>query len=166
MLKLRSGTRYSANTLLSILMVVFEFSSAILTFIRSVQTFRSGGGWKNQRSGLVFLIFRQGVFYFSVISLFTTAAVILNFRAPAGFFQRVLNAFTLPLSGILTARFLLHIRKWESKHSPSADLSVRSQQTTMGGFRAAPRSGLASTIIEDFGDTSGSEVPPSRDSNA
>ncbi|KAF9263837.1 hypothetical protein L218DRAFT_926983, partial [Marasmius fiardii PR-910] len=143
-----------ANTLLSILMVVFEYSSAILTIIRSIQAFRAAGPWRSQKSGFLYLIFEQGVFYFSVVSLFTTGAMILNFRAPAGsFFQRLLNAFTLPLSGILTARFLLHLRRWESKHSHSAtanDPSVAGQQSTMGGFRAAP--GVLSTIIEDFGE--------------
>ncbi|KAG7098066.1 hypothetical protein E1B28_000040 [Marasmius oreades] len=142
-----------ANTLLSILMVVFEYSSAILTIIRSIQAFRAGGPWRNQKSGFLYLIFEQGVFYFSVVSLFTTGAVVLNFRAPAGsFFQRFLNGLTLPLSGLLTARFLLHLRRWESEHSHSAtvnDGSIIGQESTMGGFRAAP--GVLSTIIDDFG---------------
>ncbi|KAH7878937.1 uncharacterized protein C8R40DRAFT_689263 [Lentinula edodes] len=45
------------------------------------------------------------------MSVFTTTSVILNFRAPAGFYQRLLNALTLPLSGLLTSRFILHLRK-------------------------------------------------------
>ncbi|KAK1225929.1 hypothetical protein PQX77_011128 [Marasmius sp. AFHP31] len=141
-----------ANNLLSILMVVFEFSSAILTFARSVQTFRTAGPWRAHRSGLIFLIFRQGALYFGIISLFTTAAVILNFRAPAGFLQRLLNAFTLPLSGLLTARFLLHMRKWENRHSHSDTVNDASQAGTLGGFRAARAPGTLSTIIEDFGE--------------
>ncbi|KAG7094542.1 hypothetical protein E1B28_005370 [Marasmius oreades] len=144
----------SVNTLLSILMVVFEYSSAILTIFRSIQAFRVGGPWRNQKSGFLYLIFEQGVFYFSVVSLFTTGALVLNFRAQAGsFYQRFLDSLILPLSGLLTARFLLHLRRWESKHSHSATTngaSMIGQQSTMGGFRAAP--GVLSTIIEDFGE--------------
>ncbi|EEB92620.1 hypothetical protein MPER_08843 [Moniliophthora perniciosa FA553] len=131
-----------ANELLSIFMVIFEYSSAILTTIRSVQAFRVNGAWRAQKGGFLYMIFEQGILYFSVISLFTTAAVVLNYRAPSGFFQRLLNALTLPLSGLLTARFLLHIREWEYKQK---NLGTPSQ--------AAPgNSGTATmAIIEDFG---------------
>ncbi|KAK7685441.1 hypothetical protein QCA50_011304 [Cerrena zonata] len=112
-------------------MVVFEYSAAILTTVRCIQELRLlGMPWREHKTGLYYLIFEQGILYFSFISLLTTAAVILNFRAPvrkrtryrfnkslshiifltqSGFFQRLLNAMTLPLSGLLTARFLLHL---------------------------------------------------------
>ncbi|ESK82544.1 hypothetical protein Moror_3706 [Moniliophthora roreri MCA 2997] len=148
----------SANELLAIFMVIFEYSSAILTTIRSVQAFRVNGAWRTQKGGFLYMIFEQGILYFSVISLFTTAAVVLNYRAPAGFFQRLLNALTLPLSGLLTARFLLHLRKWEYKQKNlgiSSQGSPNSGTATMGSFRAAPGRGqstVLSTIIEDFGE--------------
>ncbi|KDQ23241.1 hypothetical protein PLEOSDRAFT_1079413 [Pleurotus ostreatus PC15] len=104
------------NLLLSILMVIFEYSSAILTITRSLVAFKVGRR-KGRSKGLINLIFEQGVLYFSIISLFTTTAVILNV---AGFFQRLLNAYTLPLSGLLTARFLLHIRAYEDKERSRA----------------------------------------------
>ncbi|KAJ3929387.1 MAG: hypothetical protein NXY57DRAFT_1016850 [Lentinula lateritia] len=95
----------STSDLLSILMVVFEYSSAILNSIRCIQAFRAHGkSFEEQKAGFQFLLFEQG--NDSIVSLFTTAAVILNF---SGFFQRLLNALTLPLSGLLTARFLLHM---------------------------------------------------------
>ncbi|KAJ3876996.1 hypothetical protein F5051DRAFT_18374 [Lentinula edodes] len=147
-----------ASDLLSILMVVFEYSSAILNSIRCIQAFRAHGkSFEEQKEGFQFLLFEQGIFYFSIVSLFTTAAVILNFQAPSGFFQRLLNALTLPLSGLLTARFLLHMREWEYKNSPGA-MTIHGIQN--GGpeghlsatisFRAASVA-LSTIITSDFG---------------
>ncbi|SJL03413.1 uncharacterized protein ARMOST_06767 [Armillaria ostoyae] len=47
------------SLLLSISLVVLEYSSAILITIRSIQAFRIGG-WKMQRQRLVYVIFEQG----------------------------------------------------------------------------------------------------------
>ncbi len=49
-----------ADLLLSVLMVVFEYSSAILRTIRIIQAFRVNGPWKAQRRGFIYLIFEQG----------------------------------------------------------------------------------------------------------
>ncbi|KAJ3986295.1 hypothetical protein F5890DRAFT_1572421 [Lentinula detonsa] len=134
----------SASDLLSILMVVFEYSSAILNSIRCVQAFKAHGkSMKEQKEGFQYLLFEQ-------VSLFTTAAVILNF---SGFFQRLLNAFTLPLSGLLTARLLLHLRQWEYMHSPAAMTIHNGGQDQFGtefSFRAASVA-LSTMITSDFG---------------
>ncbi|ESK82598.1 hypothetical protein Moror_3653 [Moniliophthora roreri MCA 2997] len=135
------------DELLSIFMVIFEYSAAIFTIIRTVQAFRvDGGTGSTQKGGILYMIFEQGILYFSIVSLITTAAVVLNYRAPAGFLQRLLNAVLLPLSTLLTARFLLHLRHWEHKQDEHKSTATR----TMGSFRAAP--GVLSTIIEEFGD--------------
>ncbi|KAJ7877486.1 hypothetical protein B0H13DRAFT_2347106 [Mycena leptocephala] len=120
---------YVAPEMLSILMVVFEASSAFLTTLRCIVAFRAGG-LKYQRHGIMIILFEQGILYFCAISIFTTTAVILNYRAPVstpspdqrnsdtnqpGFLQRLPNAFTLPLSCVLTARFILHLREWEAE---------------------------------------------------
>lgn len=149
-----SSSNPLANLLLSILMVIFEYSSAILTITRSLMAFRIGGR-KQHAKGLMNLIFEQGVLYFSIISLFTTAAVILNVEAPAGFFQRLLNAFTLPLSGLLTARFLLHIRAYEHARSLSTQTQTGASHHhaagTLASFRAAA-GGVMSSMVDQFGD--------------
>ncbi|KAK0465996.1 uncharacterized protein EV420DRAFT_1261549, partial [Desarmillaria tabescens] len=137
-----------SNLLLSILMVVFEYSSAILITIRSIQAFKFGGSWKTQRRGFIYLIFEQGrIFYFSVVSLITTAAVILN---SAGFFQRLLNALLLPLSGLLTARFLLRLRVWEHQHSAavvSDGRGIASQHT-----RTRTMEFRVLSVVDEFGE--------------
>ncbi|PBK86648.1 hypothetical protein ARMGADRAFT_940293, partial [Armillaria gallica] len=137
-----------ADLLLSVLMVVFEYSSAILRTIRIIQAFRVNGPWKAQRRGFIYLIFEQGQLYHndkpSVVSLFTTAAVILN---SVGFFQRLLNALTLPLSSLLTARYLLRLRAWEDQHSivVSGNRGIATQQTHTMEFRAL-------SVIDEFGE--------------
>lgn len=142
-----------ANNMLSILMVIFEWCSAILTTVRSVQAIRSNGtSWQEQKKGFFYLILEQGVLYFCIISLFTVTAVILNFRT-TGFWQRLLNAFTLPLSGLLTARFLLHLREWESstyasgtKSTPGGD----AERNQLSEFEVARRT--VNSLVDDFGE--------------
>ncbi|KAK0203047.1 hypothetical protein DFS33DRAFT_1385410 [Desarmillaria ectypa] len=140
----------AANLLLSILMVVFEYSSAILMMIRSIQAFKVGRFYRYSAPINAILTARTYMTKHvdSVVSLFTTAAVILNSVAPAGFFQRLLNALTLPLSGLLTARFLLHLRVWEHQHSAaviSENRGIASQQARTMEFRAL-------SVVDEFGE--------------
>ncbi|KAI0692515.1 hypothetical protein BC835DRAFT_51760 [Cytidiella melzeri] len=147
-----------ANTLLSILVCVFEFSATVLTTFRCVQSVKASGSLRSQRNTLTVRILEQGVLYFGIVSVFTVAAVILNFRAPSGFFQRLLNALTLPLSGLLTARFLLHMRAWDSRGT--VELGPGTTYTTgVFGFQSDPafahESSLRTmerTIVGEFGE--------------
>ncbi|KAJ3876792.1 hypothetical protein F5051DRAFT_410420, partial [Lentinula edodes] len=124
-----------ATDLLSILTVVFEFSSAVLISVRCIQTFQDRRRSSNNESikGFWILTFQQGIFYFSFMSVFTTTSVILNFRAPAGFYQRLLNALTLPLSGLLTSRFILHLRKCEHDLSDLERVAVDTVNSMVAG---------------------------------
>ncbi|KAJ3789787.1 hypothetical protein GGU10DRAFT_342362 [Lentinula aff. detonsa] len=131
-----------ANDLLSILMVVFEFSSAILISIRCIQTIKDRSSCSKSIKGFWDLTFQQGILYFSFMSVFTTTSVILDFRAPAGFYQRLLNALTLPLSGVLTSRFILHLRKCEHNLSALERVAVETVNTT------AINGDLLTSIIE------------------
>lgn len=57
-----------ANEILSILMVVFEYSAAILTTVRCIQELRLlGMPWREHKTGLYYLIFEQGtsIIYYS-----------------------------------------------------------------------------------------------------
>ncbi|KAI5888200.1 uncharacterized protein SCHCODRAFT_02550664 [Schizophyllum commune H4-8] len=114
---------------LSIMVVVFEFiSTALMAYrcfpaVREQRRMRAAGAFQRPLLVAVFqqgkwilavaLLFadgQAGLFYYCAVSLFTVTALILNYAAPKGFFQRLLNAFTLPISGLLTARFILHLR--------------------------------------------------------
>ncbi|KAF8187959.1 hypothetical protein K438DRAFT_1467231, partial [Mycena galopus ATCC 62051] len=101
--------------MLSVLTVIFESSSAFLTILRFVRAIRAGGGVKKLRHGVMFMLFKQGggVSFVRIISIFTVAGVIMQYYLmQPGFFQRLPDAFTLPLSCILTARCILHLREW------------------------------------------------------
>ncbi|KAF9458582.1 hypothetical protein BDZ94DRAFT_1270269 [Collybia nuda] len=112
-----NSTMPKVGGLMTILMAVFEIASAALTTLRSFQALRVSGLQRQPRNGFIFLVLDQGVLYFSFMSLFTLASIILGALYPDGFLQRLLNALTLPLCGLLTARFFLHLRQWENKHS-------------------------------------------------
>ncbi|KAK0497314.1 hypothetical protein EDD18DRAFT_1161578 [Armillaria luteobubalina] len=129
------------SLLLSILLVVFEYSSATLMTIRSIQAFRIGGTWNMRRQMLLYVIFEQD----SVVTLFTTAAVVLN---SAGFLRRLLNALVLPLSGLLTAKFLLRLRAWEHKQSA---LVTGSDRHTVSNT-IAPIEFRVLSVIDEFGE--------------
>ncbi|VDB99865.1 unnamed protein product [Peniophora sp. CBMAI 1063] len=113
--------------LLSILICVFEFFAAVIIFFRSMQALRLSGAplWMT-RDTFSYLVVEQDVLYFAFISIFTTGTTILNFRAPTAFIQRLLNALTLPLSGLLTARFILRLRAYHGRRmgNGSVDLAV------------------------------------------
>ncbi|KAL1741737.1 hypothetical protein HDZ31DRAFT_44796 [Schizophyllum fasciatum] len=97
------------------MIVVFEFLTTVLMLyrcfpvVREQRRMRTSGTF---RRPLLIAIFQQGMslLYYCAVSLFTVTTLILNYAAPKGFFQRLLNAFTLPISGLLTARFILHLR--------------------------------------------------------
>ncbi|KAK1220546.1 hypothetical protein PQX77_016686 [Marasmius sp. AFHP31] len=106
---------HSVSLLRSLLTIVFETSSALLITVRTVRSFRAYGPWKSDKKNIMYLIFEEGLVYFGLISFFTVATFILKLRPPAGPYRDILNAFTLPLSGILTARFILDLKGWNSK---------------------------------------------------
>ncbi|KAI0739118.1 hypothetical protein C8Q80DRAFT_1275287 [Daedaleopsis nitida] len=140
------------NTLLSVLVCVFEASATILTFLRSIQALRLGGGSVAlKKHTLDYLIIEQGVLYFGFVSVFTVGATVLNFKASGGFPQRLLNAITLPLSGMLTARFILRIRAFSKNTDPLGSSShgeVSSFAAT--AQNAAQRQGFS--LADEFGD--------------
>ncbi|KZT19849.1 hypothetical protein NEOLEDRAFT_1151714 [Neolentinus lepideus HHB14362 ss-1] len=126
----------STNELLSILMVVFEFSSAILTTTRSVQALKGNGlSWKEQKTGFFYLILEQGF-----------AFIETNERCTKG--------RSAMLSGLLTARFVLHLRRWER----NSDAVVSGGKSTPGNernqelseFEAVRRT--MTSLVDEFGE--------------
>ncbi|CAA7267334.1 unnamed protein product [Cyclocybe aegerita] len=132
------------RNVLVVLTVVYETLSAILTTGKSLMGMKVNGTWRLNQQGLTYRVLEQGLLYFVFVSAFSIASLILQFRAPPGsFLQRLLNALTLPyafllppppihspptpsrLSGLMTARFLLHLRGWEYSTSHVVDMDNR-----------------------------------------
>lgn len=144
--------------LLAILMCVFEFLAVTLTVVRCIQECRVGGSWKFERGGFFTLVSQQGFSYYCIVSVFTTTAVILTFRAPRGsFFQRIPNAMNLPVSCLLTARFLLQLREWQSRDTVNAETSANLEFGTQSNEHVQTLSVLRAVavvddaILDDFG---------------
>ncbi|KAI5821796.1 hypothetical protein K523DRAFT_319809, partial [Schizophyllum commune Tattone D] len=106
-----TGARFShaANDALVILVVAFEFISTFLTLWRCIPVIRA-----DRRNGLgsqnsVFLVLaKEGFMYYCFVSLFTMSSAVINYMDHP--IRRIPSALTLPFSGMLTARFILHLR--------------------------------------------------------
>ncbi|KAJ4470094.1 hypothetical protein J3R30DRAFT_3538155 [Lentinula aciculospora] len=105
------GNTATVDIVRSLLTIVFETLSATLIFIRSFQAYKSGGLYSSEH-GFTYILMQEGAVYFCVVSLFTVATFVLKLCTKSQYLHDLLNAFTLPLSGLLTARFLLHLRAW------------------------------------------------------
>ncbi|KAM5532456.1 hypothetical protein V8D89_013872 [Ganoderma adspersum] len=133
---------------------VFEASATILTFVRSIQALSFGGGsMALKKHTLDYLIVEQGVLYFGLVSVFTVGATVLNFKAAGGFPQRLLNAITLPVSGLLTARFILRIRAYNQNKNPLGG-SSHTTSNNFSSFNAASRNaaGARPSLADEFGE--------------
>ncbi|KAJ7800716.1 hypothetical protein B0H13DRAFT_1932536 [Mycena leptocephala] len=140
----------SAPEMLSISTIIFETSSTFFTAIRCIQALRAMKKVEYQRYGVVSILLEQGVLFFCSISIFTVTGVILQYP---GFFQRLPNAFTLPLSCTLTARFILHLRNWYAAQLNDNKDRVNSESLI---FQAQSSSHAETTLtgmvaMEDFG---------------
>jgi len=109
------------DTLLSILVCTIELVVAILTVYNALISSRVAAFKQRDLTGF---ILRQGVLYFCGAFVFTASAMVLNFVAkPGSFMIKVLNAFTLPFSCLLTSRFLLHLREYNVDERGDSDSS-------------------------------------------
>ncbi|KAJ3808352.1 hypothetical protein F5876DRAFT_67356 [Lentinula aff. lateritia] len=140
--------------------IVFETLSATLILIRSLQAFWRGGSYFSQYK-LIHFLMQEGAVYFwydltrpsyttdpfqakiSIVSLFTIATFVLKLSTESKYLHDLLNAFTLPLSGLLTARFLLHLRAWnKARSSAPTAIDINCQNAPDPDWRASSISTL------------------------
>jgi len=136
-------------------MSMVEYSAAILTFVSSFKAYKLHGSIENMEKGFIHVMLEQGVVYFCVVSLLTTAGTIVNLCAPSYFLQRMLCTFILPLSCLLNARFILHLRAWDHKRSSNATISGDEHSDPIQFAPALNRvNSVVSrfSVLEDFGD--------------
>ncbi|TFK32579.1 hypothetical protein BDQ12DRAFT_772956 [Crucibulum laeve] len=153
---------YTVVKLLSIFTVIFEILSTIFTTFRTVQAMRVAGNWKLQQNTLSFLILQQELthYLYSAVTGFNTAVLILNFAS--SFFSKLLNALTVPLSGVMTARFLLHLREWEDKKNAHYSAAQKSTQSMAFATSARQNTNGARSMFDDFGEDPVREVRNNR----
>ncbi|KAL1661543.1 hypothetical protein GGF50DRAFT_129405 [Schizophyllum commune] len=106
---------------LSIMVVVFEFISTTLMAyrcfpaVREQRRMRAAGAFQRPLLSILVVAFpraddRVGLFYYCAVSLFTVTALILNYPAPHMYSPLLLMLTAPSISGLLTARFILHLR--------------------------------------------------------
>lgn len=143
-----------AGGVLAVVMVVFEVMSVVLSTVRCVQALRETGGVRSERnmSSFMYIIMEQGIMYFVIAAAFTITSVVLNFTAENGTFeQRLPNAFYLPMTCSLTARFLLYLRRWESNNArDGAGKTIEGK--SMSTFEVAGQAASSLISIGDFGE--------------
>ncbi|KAJ3549687.1 hypothetical protein NMY22_g780 [Coprinellus aureogranulatus] len=95
-------------------------------------------------TSLLTVFYRDGVFYFAVLSVLATLNIITLIRAPRGFQYAFSQIATIP-HAVLSTRMLLHLRKWSeqkqgeaygfrTEHLPSALQFNPSDWTLQGGL--------------------------------
>ncbi|KAH7928118.1 hypothetical protein BV22DRAFT_231274 [Leucogyrophana mollusca] len=148
-----------ANTLLSIMVCAFECIGTALTTFRCLQALRIQKKTRRYDNSIMYFMLKEGTLYFCGVFVFTFTAVVLNFEEPNGFLGRLLNALTLPVSGLLSARLLLHLREWTDRtrvslsrgetHSPHNEEVQTYQNNILQSFHAATVGRLSDT--DEFG---------------
>ncbi|KAF9554138.1 hypothetical protein CPC08DRAFT_821890 [Agrocybe pediades] len=114
----KTAEPFAFSVLFSLLVVFYEILAAALTMFRGLQALRIRIDLKTLEKRLDYLVVKEGTLYFAFLSLFGLASLLMLTLAPSGsFIQRLLNALTLPVSGLMIARFLIHLREWEHKRT-------------------------------------------------
>ncbi|KAL1659103.1 hypothetical protein GGF50DRAFT_107992 [Schizophyllum commune] len=156
-----TGARFShaANDALVILVVAFEFISTFLTLWRCIPVIRA-----DRRNGLgsqnsVFLVLaKEGFMYYCFVSLFTMSSAVINYMDHP--IRRIPSALTLPFSGMLTARFILHLRSMVGQDIVKTDhgRAIESTAPSQLAFGSNP-------ISTDSSDTRGATTSTSSDTD-
>ncbi|KAH6899130.1 hypothetical protein BKA70DRAFT_1115612, partial [Coprinopsis sp. MPI-PUGE-AT-0042] len=103
------------------IMMGFEGLAFSLAAFRVWKTVRDDRKfWSNPQTSINYVIFSQGFLYITAVFGASILTAIFNLKIWGGI-ARPLNSFKLPMSGLLTARFLLRLRSWEQRTREATD---------------------------------------------
>ncbi|KAF5335475.1 hypothetical protein D9611_012176 [Ephemerocybe angulata] len=124
----------------AVLVFFFEIMAFVVAAVRAWTAIREDTKfWDNPRKSLHYIVFSQGLLYLSAVLTITIITAVCNLQVWDGF-ARPLNSLKLPLSTLLTARFLLHLRKWHAvSKSNSSSINNASTDIHAGAGWANPR---------------------------
>ncbi|KAH6899347.1 hypothetical protein BKA70DRAFT_1314160 [Coprinopsis sp. MPI-PUGE-AT-0042] len=114
-------------------MIFFDVTAFLLATYRTGKSIMKGRKSPVKIKGSANdIIFAQGILYMAPVFVLSISSLVMNYKIHV-YFTRLLNAFKLPLSGLLTARFLLKLRKWEKKkncnNEPRCSLALQFNTT-------------------------------------
>ncbi|TEB22173.1 hypothetical protein FA13DRAFT_1522574 [Coprinellus micaceus] len=159
-------SNFNVRGALAATMLFYEVTAWLLAVRRAWRTVREDVKfWDNPKQSLNYIIFSQGLIYISAVFLLSVCSLALNFEVNV-IFSRLLNSVKVPLSGLLTARFLIELRKWErsrtrfdSKNSlPSYDPTVSANihfanrpNSNASPQRPGATTGNGTSVIQELG---------------
>ncbi|KAM6502968.1 hypothetical protein JOM56_002945 [Amanita muscaria] len=142
--------RYRSGQVLAISVCCFESSATILTTVRCFKLLQEVKGALAWRKTLAYFILEQGILYTVTVSGFLIAATVLNFVCPEGVLRRLLSPLLLPISGMMTARFLLRLRRRDR------EAVMMPAKEDISRLEFASRSSIStpgiSSIVAEFGE--------------
>jgi len=105
-----------ADTLLPIVMSTFACVGTALNVHRCVKAvlLQRRRGVRFDDSFMYFMLTESLIYFCGAFSLNFTSTV-LHFEEPSGFMSQLLNALTLPITGLLSARLILNLREWSDR---------------------------------------------------
>ncbi|KAH6913666.1 hypothetical protein BKA70DRAFT_728411 [Coprinopsis sp. MPI-PUGE-AT-0042] len=114
-------------------MIFFDVTAFLLATYRTGKSITKGRKSRVKIKGSANdIIFAQGILYMAPVFVLSITSLVMNYNIHV-YFTRLLNAFKLPLSGLLTTRFLLKLRKWEKKknrnNEPRCSLALQFNTT-------------------------------------
>ncbi|KAF9522178.1 hypothetical protein CPB83DRAFT_864888 [Crepidotus variabilis] len=114
-----AGSTPITHQILAIVTALYEVLTALFTTIRCFQLLRCKGNTSIPRDGIIFLVLQQGLLYFGFVSSFAFGVIVLQYIEPlkGTWVVRLLNGYNTPICGLMTARYLLHLREWENEHT-------------------------------------------------
>lgn len=108
------GIIKTIGIILGVLVFTFEILAFTIASRHAWVSIRADAKfWSNPTQSLHYVVFSQGLLYLSAVLTLTTITAVCNLQVWGGY-ARPLNSLKLPLSCLLTARFLLHLRHWHA----------------------------------------------------
>jgi len=141
-----------SGQVLSIAVCCFEFSATILTAVRCFKLLQEVKGALEWRKTLAYFLLEQGILYTVTVSGFLIAATVLNFLYSEGVLRRLLSPLSLPISGMMTARFLLRLRRRDREAVIIPAKDIISQLEFASRSTSSLSTPVITSIVAEFGE--------------
>jgi len=139
-----------ADNLLPIIMSAFTCIGTALNVYRCFKAMKK----LHWRHGVLFgdsfisFMLRESLIYFCGVFSLTFTSVLLHFEEPSGFMNRLLNALTLPVTGLLSARLILKLREWSDRTLVQVSAYKRTGQAGTPYLRSAINLSFHAATVE------------------
>ncbi|KAJ3522430.1 hypothetical protein NMY22_g11894 [Coprinellus aureogranulatus] len=88
-----------------------------------------GAVFRAEKTGLLTVFYRDGIFYFLILGTFLSANIFVTFAAPEGY-KILFTQFAVDMHSVLSTRMLLHLREWAEREQYGSALGAHSHTLT------------------------------------